>query len=157
MESERSICTDLEAYYDGELHGARLEAFERHLEGCPLCRRSLALLKQLGAALRARAGLRLPDEADLRLRRRLNREFEPVEGREILDIEGVAALLGVAVPEVVALLEELPAFELHGRLRFRRDRLLDWARHREQRRGAELEAGSGAGGGKIVPFPGGRT
>ncbi|MEJ2758743.1 MAG: zf-HC2 domain-containing protein [Anaerolineales bacterium] len=65
----------LQAYYDGELHGRRLEKVEAHLADCPECREELAELASLSALLQsdplpqlsvspeqfaAQVGLRLP-------------------------------------------------------------------------------------------------
>jgi anti-sigma factor RsiW len=41
----------LAAYYDGELHGPRLQQVEDHLERCPLCRAELQEIRKLSALL----------------------------------------------------------------------------------------------------------
>lgn len=41
------------AYYDGELHGARLQQVEAHLEKCPACRAELEALRGLSTLLKA--------------------------------------------------------------------------------------------------------
>jgi hypothetical protein len=41
----------LDAYYDGELHGARLQQVEEHLSGCPACHAELEGLHKLSVLL----------------------------------------------------------------------------------------------------------
>ncbi|MBN2053778.1 zf-HC2 domain-containing protein [bacterium] len=132
MNGSEMACAALEAYHDGELVGASAAAFEAHLAVCGSCRRRLAALRTLGATLRDTFGCRLPEDADLRIRRSIHRSIAPVP-EEILDLEGVAALLRIPVHEVVEILDSLPAFELCGRLRFRRDKVLAWMGERERR------------------------
>lgn len=51
----------IESYVDGELHGAELEAFERHIESCETCRGELSLAGTLVRELRALPPLGCPD------------------------------------------------------------------------------------------------
>lgn len=51
----------IEPYVDGELHGAELEAFERHIESCEACREELSLARTLVSELRALPPIGCPD------------------------------------------------------------------------------------------------
>jgi hypothetical protein len=47
------MCTLLNGYLDGELHGARLQEMQRHLTTCESCRRELMELRLVSELLRA--------------------------------------------------------------------------------------------------------
>ena len=95
---------------------------------CPICGMELSEVHG------HKAGTALPDEADLRIRNRLHTEqgYNPVH-EEILDIEDLAVFLKISVTEVVNLLSELPSFEVGGRIRFRKDRIIEWIMNQEQK------------------------
>ena len=71
------VHTWLQAYHDGELHGARLRKVETHLESCAACRTELEQMQRLSALLQgsplpeftpgdrfvAQVALRLPHKA----------------------------------------------------------------------------------------------
>jgi anti-sigma factor RsiW len=92
-------CPQLEhevaAYLDGELDLASAVAFERHLEGCPECTRSLAYHRELREAI-GRADLRFrPSPAQTR---RLLSALPPAAPRWTAGrLQALAALLLVAI------------------------------------------------------------
>ncbi len=49
-----------------------------------------------------------------------------------MDIDEAAAFLGITVSELVNRLDELPAFEIAGRIRFNRERLIRWMETKER-------------------------
>jgi hypothetical protein len=103
-----------------------------HVGVCDACRRRLDTLRSADETL-----LRLPRpepsaSALLRLRRELAREVRP-DGAvpEVMTLDEVAEYLRVPADELGDLLADLPAFELAGRVRVRRARLLEWVEARE--------------------------
>ena len=153
----KEICSRLSDYFDGEMEGEDRRRFERHLETCPACGDRLEELKGMREALRSACDRELPEESDLRIRRRLRSADEPTRGgEEILDLEGVARLLKVTPAEVEEHLDEIPSFEIAGRLRFRRDRIIEWVGRREMKRSWEKGRFASTGTtGEIIKFPGG--
>ena len=86
-------------------------------------------------ALNALTRTTLPDHADLRIRGTLaryvhGREETPVS--EVLTLEETARYLKLTIGELIPLLDELPSFELAGRLRVRRAALDQWIETREK-------------------------
>jgi hypothetical protein len=153
---DHGSCGCLDAYLDGELDRNGEARFSRHLEGCTACREAVRRTEAVRSSLREAFEQGVPDDADLRIRRRVRGERgQRAADREILDIEGVAAWLQISVAEVVALLGELPSFEIAGRIRFRRDRIRQWMAQREQRQAWDHEAASRRVEAKIIQFPGG--
>ena len=51
---------------------------------------------------------------------------------EVFDIEGLAAFLCVGVEDVRRCLDEIPCFEVAGKLRFRRSSVERWIEERER-------------------------
>ena len=99
-----------------------------HVTACPICRERLDALQQLDALLRA-VPTPPPHLATLlSVREQVHRA---VLGDEILDADQVATYLKLSPEEVMNSLDELPCFEVAGRVRFRRDTLLRWIENRE--------------------------
>jgi len=51
---------------------------------------------------------------------------------EVFDVEGLAAFLGVEVDDVRRCLDEIPCFQVAGKLRFRRSSVERWIEQRER-------------------------
>ena len=149
-------CNHLEAFFDGELSSEQQNEFRAHLEQCETCRTRLNQLTALRASIRHQGEVSLSHDADLRLRRRIHREIRP-DNRlpEILDIESVAQLMQLSVSEVAEILDEIPHFEIAGRIRFRRNRVLDWLREKEHTTVHKHENSRRNHGNQLIQFPGG--
>ena len=80
------------------------------------------------------ADVTLPDSADLKIRQALNREIHSRKETvpTVMDMEEAAQFLKISVSALIGLLDELPSFELSGRIRFRRDQLELWMQQREK-------------------------
>lgn len=155
-DANRDICTLPEDYFDGELGAAEALAFEGHLVKCPNCRRRLRELERLRKAMRQAFNQELGEDADLRIRRRLKRQEEETgPSGEVMDLEDVARLLKIPVPEVIDLLGQLPSFEIGGRLRFRRDRIMAWIKDSERRLLRDRQESALHQARKIIQFTGG--
>lgn len=74
-----------------------------------------------------------PSVADLlRVRRNISTATAPPQDKDILTVEEVGKILRLSPRELDTVLPDLPAFELAGRIRIRRERLLEWIEEREK-------------------------
>ncbi len=110
---------------------ARAREIEEHVAECADCQRSLDSLQTVDQILDS-----LPPAAPsaatlLNVRRALARETRP-GGSEIMTLSEVAELLRIPEADLDEVIEELPAFELGGRVRVRRSKLVEWIEQREQ-------------------------
>lgn len=118
-----------------ELEPSEASALAAHLEACAAC----------GAESEGVAGVRdalapAPDEEgpgdDVlgRVQSRLSAARESaVPGSEVLTPEELAEMLQVSVDDIFENLDQLPAFEFAGRVRFRRRAIEAWLQEQEQR------------------------
>jgi hypothetical protein len=156
--TDKSMCEKLELYFDGELDEHESCEFQLHLEFCESCRKELDELGTIRASLQSFTHIQLPDESDLRIRRNLRTGSDQLSTRdEILDIEGVARFLKVSVTDVVDILDQLPSFEVGGKIRFRRDRIIEWIKDQEKKLVREREEHLIPSHKNIVQFPGGKS
>jgi anti-sigma factor RsiW len=156
MKSSESICQWLEQYFDRELNSEEISRFSDHLETCDGCRKKLTLLIAVRKSLLTALDTALPDDADLKIRKKLRAEMLPDPlPNDILDIDDVAGLLKIPVSELITIIDLLPGFEVAGRLRFRRDRIMDWIRQREPELAGKRMASDRKPKDKLISFPGG--
>jgi len=123
---------ELAAMTAGDLEAERAGVIREHLPGCERCRRRLAALERADEAL---AALRPPGpspSAVLAARRAVAEEVRPAGGEQIMTLSEAAAFLRIGEEELGEILDELPAFELAGRVRIRRSRLIEWIAQRER-------------------------
>lgn len=96
----------------------------------------LAQAEALSRPLDALAVLPMPVECQLRIRAALNAELQGLRGSEsfgpVLRVEELASYLQVAPEQIYEQLEELPAFEFAGEVRFLRASIDEWIREREK-------------------------
>jgi anti-sigma factor RsiW len=116
----------------GDLEAGREAQIRRHVEQCPRCRQRLAALERTDATLASLPPLRPSAAALLAARRAVAEVIRPTANPEIMTLEEVAEFLRLTPPELGQVVEELPAFELAGQVRVRRERLIEWIRHREK-------------------------
>jgi hypothetical protein len=81
-----------------------------------------------------------PESVSFAVRREVDRLLAPglSAAPEIMTIEELARYLRVPVEAIEQELATLPAFEVAGELRFRRDRVTEWVRRREDDRVREM-------------------
>ena len=129
----KNDCQLSQAYFDGELIGAQLALFEAHLSTCPECQSEILRLAQLRSIMKEHLDFRLSDDADIRIRVRLNqRDASRQSFGEILDMEEAARFLSIPITEMATVAGRLPGFEIDGRLRFRKEQLLRWVAEQEK-------------------------
>ncbi len=115
-------------FADGELDAAQSAAVREHLGECAECARawrSIAAADQAIGKWFAGPAPGVIRTVERSLTEELHRRVPAMEA-EIMTVEEVADYLKIAPEEVAELLPELPLFELAGKLRIRRGRLLQW-------------------------------
>lgn len=87
------LIRELDAYFDGELTATTRRAFDTHLEGCAVCRRTLREREALGRMIRSAPYYAAPAA----LRARVTAQVDHRRGRRHLGIWAAAAILVLAV------------------------------------------------------------
>ncbi|MHC4250636.1 MAG: anti-sigma factor, partial [Planctomycetota bacterium] len=116
----------------GEVDDARGRELAAHVAACAECRRRLDDLREADSAM---AGLRREEPsagAVLETRRALSREVRGRSEPDIMTLEEAAEYLRVDSRELNVEEWGLPVFEIGGRLRVRRARLVEWVENRER-------------------------
>jgi hypothetical protein len=121
-------------YLEGGLPDSEVPILEAHVRGCAACRTELAETRDL-LRLATRMPRRQPEaETVLRISARIHAaegkarrtEFAPV-----MDLEELTQFLRVDRETVETYLDEIPCFELGGKLLFRRKSVEEWMERRE--------------------------
>ena len=125
----------ISAQLDGELEAAHGPELDRHLAGCATCRQTRQTLERLAAATRALPRRQPADRAMIAVNEAVHR-LAPAPRRSdfgpVMDIEELAEFLRVTTDTIGIYLDELPSFELGGKLLFRRASVENWIEQREQ-------------------------
>jgi len=121
---------ELAAFAAGDLPSERTGQLEQHLATCAECRRRLEAIEALDVRLRSLPRLEPSAGAALRARRLLSREVRPAP--EVMTLDEVADFLRVSLNDLGEIVAEMPAFELAGRVRVRRTKLIEWIEKRER-------------------------
>jgi len=116
-----------------ELNPTDAERMHRHIDDCAQCSDRVQTLTKVDELLASLPVAEPSATALLDVRRELARENNTSREPEILTLEEVAEFLRLSPEEFGEIAPELPAFELGGRVRVRRSRLLTWIEEREQR------------------------
>ena len=123
---------ELAAYASDGLAPERAAEVEEHVGGCAECRRRLSAIREADARLRVLPRLRPSAGALLRTRRALGEELGGRSAPEVMTLEEVAAFLRVEPDDLRDVVSQLPAFEVGGRIRVRRTKLIEWIARRER-------------------------
>ena len=123
---------ELAALAAGDLDEARAAEIREHTTNCEDCRRRLNDLAGADSALAALKPDLPSGEVILAVRRALSAEIRGAPTREIMTLDEVAGFLRMTPDEMAEVAEDLPAFELAGRVRVRRERLVEWIQLRER-------------------------
>jgi len=121
---------ELAAFAAGDLPAERTGQLEQRLATCAECRRRLEAIRALDARLRSLPRLEPSAAETLQARRLFSQELRPA--REVMTLDEVAEFLGVSLNDLGEIVAELPAFELAGRVRVRRTKLIEWIEKRER-------------------------
>ena len=131
----------LPEYVEQEVPADREEEIRRHLEACSACRADLEALNTLSAAARALPRCAPGSQVVLTITEAIHATRASGRGREfgaVLDMDELAEFLRVDRDTVMLYLDEIPCFELGGKLLFRRRSIEDWLDQRESAFGAAL-------------------
>ena len=121
---------------DGELDAKREQELKRHLVACADCRKTLKAMEHLPADIRSLPRYEPADKTAMAITEQFHKlavvprrsEFGPV-----MDIGELAEFLRVTPETVGTYLDDLPSFELGGKLLFRRSSVEKWIEKREHR------------------------
>lgn len=116
----------------GELDAKQAAEVREHLVQCERCRNRMAALNRIDEMLGTLRPLRPPASTVLATRRALAQQIRTSPVSEIMTLEEAADFLRITADQLGEIVEELPAFELAGQIRVRRDRLLEWVQQRER-------------------------
>jgi len=123
---------DLVAFVSGDADAERREQIDGHAARCRRCRKRLEALGRSDAALKGLAKVAPSGGAILAARRAFSEVTRGRRAPEIMTLADVAEFLRVSPEQLGEMVEELPAFELAGQVRVRRDRLIEWVQQRER-------------------------
>lgn len=116
-----------------ELTEEEASGLATHLAECADCRSEADGRAAVSDALAPTPEEEPPDDALERVRARLAMSAPVAPTPEVLTPEDLAAMLSVPVEDVFENLDELPAFEFAGRVRFRRAAVQAWMEEQEAR------------------------
>lgn len=119
---------ELSAYALGDLPVTRTAAIQEHLHGCGVCQRRMSTLGRMEVTTRLWAGRPVPAAAVAAVRSALG---GAKSASEVMTLPEVADFLRLSMKQLGEIADELPAFELAGQLRVRRERLVAWLEQRE--------------------------
>lgn len=122
----------LAVFAAGDLESAEEDEIRRHASACGRCRERLEALRQTDAALAALPPVEPPPATVQAARQVLSEATREAAPRRIMTLDEVAAFLRLAGEQLDEIVEELPAFELAGQIRVRRERLIEWVEQRER-------------------------
>lgn len=131
-------CDEIRARFDAELDGSLAGAgrrdLQRHLRGCGACREELRRLRAALDLLRTTSRVAPAPALAQWVAEAVRREAHeaPPAAHEVFDIEELAAYLRVEVGDIHRSLDELPYFEVAGKLRFRRASIDRWIEAKER-------------------------
>ena len=115
----------------GDLATDRVPFVNAHAAECPHCRQRLAALAKVDASLRRLPRIVPPEQTVLNVRRVLSRGIRSPEP-EVMTLQEVADFLRIPLEDLYETVDEMPAFELAGRILVRRAKLVEWLETRER-------------------------
>lgn len=134
-------CTDqLSEYADHELAGNEAREIKAHLDACTECREQLRRLEQIATAA-ATLERHVPSADCLfKISKAIRQRAQPPRHTEfgpVLNFDELAEYLRVDQEIIGQYLDEIPSFELGGKLLFRRKSIEEWIESKET--GFELQ------------------
>jgi len=124
----------LSAQLDGELEAEHLTELNAHLATCESCRKTQRIMRGLAAEIQGLPRLAPTDRSTLAINvaiHQLAPKPRRVDFGPVMDIEELAEFLLVSLETVGHYLDDLPSFELGGKLLFRRTSVERWIESRE--------------------------
>ena len=121
---------ELAAFAARDLGAEREQFLRAHAAECERCGQRLDALGKVDSSLRSLPRIEIPEQTMLSVRRALSRGIRAREP-EVMTLQEVADFLRVTLEDLYETVDELPAFELAGRILVRRVKLLECIEHRE--------------------------
>lgn len=125
---------------EGDLEAAEMEAARGHEARCQACSSEM---RRFRAVVRAVEDLPDPvpeDTVRFEILDGLTPTPAPEMVPEIMDVDELRKYLGVTEKELEEEIENLPAFEFAGRLRFKKEHIDRWIEERERERARGIES-----------------
>ena len=122
---------ELAAFAAGDMDAERINEIRQHLQTCKDCQQRLEAIRDIDSALGATARRRPSAAAILATRKALSEVTRPQKRQDIMTLGQVAEFLQISDSEMGEVASQLPAFELGGQIRVRREKLIEWIRTRE--------------------------
>ena len=122
---------ELSAFAAHDASPERAQALQDHVRQCPTCQTRLAALLKLDSALQKLPRIQPPTSAVLNVRRAFSRGIRSREPA-VMTLQEVADFLRVSLEDLYEAVDDLPAFDLAGRILVRRAKLVEWIGQREQ-------------------------
>ncbi len=157
MNTTSKTCLLLEDYLDGQLSKPDKDSFTAHLAECDACREQVRVSEKVRELFNQHPQTGLSDDADLRVRMALRREqYGKEPAKDVMNLEETAAWLGVTPGALAERLDEIPAFEIGGRIRFSRKRLEKWIEMKDGDILLQLQQSHLRKDNNLLQFPGGK-
>lgn len=142
-------------YLDKSLSSDNEQDLKRHLDSCDSCRKELRMAEALAGAVHALPRHQPSAETVLKVSEMIH-QSAPAPHRQgdygpVLDVDDLANYLRVDKAVIEIYLDELPHFELGGKLLFRRKSVDEWIEARE--RAAAFQVSDAFMEGPVVPNP----
>ena len=122
----------LAAWVAGDASDAESRQIHGHLAECPDCRRITEAIRRTDELLRTVRPMCPPAGIVLDARRALAAELRPSARADVLTLKEAAEVLRISDEDLGQIVDELPVFEIAGRIRIRRQRLFEWIERRER-------------------------
>lgn len=137
---KRDDCGErLSVYVAGELQGVEAAELERLAAERPERGAMLEAMRRVAALTDGLADPDLPQAARLRVLAAARTQTDPPPAApEVMTPDELAGFLRVSPEELDEVIEEIPGFDVAGRLRFRRERVETWMAERERLRENEI-------------------
>jgi len=119
---------------EGELDAKRAQELNRHLTGCDTCRKTLRVMERLDADLRSLPRYEPADTVSMAIVEQIHALAVPPRRTEfspVMDIKELAEFLHVTTETIGTYLDDIPSFEIGGKLLFRRSSVEKWIEKRE--------------------------
>lgn len=132
-EDARTLLSEYEA---GEAPPETAEKVREHLGACPACARLLEAMRDV-AEVAAAPDEDVPRSLALRILAQVDDALrgDLADAPEVMTPEELARFLRVSADALDDLADLIPGVEIGGRLRFRKDRVVEWLEERERWRG----------------------
>lgn len=122
----------LTALAAGDLEEKDQTEIQKHISRCPQCQKRMVMIKEADSTLQSLSPVKPAAAAVLMARRAISEVTRNASRIEIMTLDEVADFLRITPDELGEIVEQLPAFELAGRIRVRRARLIEWIQQRER-------------------------